>query len=332
LLGTKKTLPSSITLLLDTPTPQGPWLLRVLNEGDAPARIVADARLLVLDVTPRGARRPVHCELPPDMRPADDLHQPLILPPGQSYADTIEPRLYCFGDKVGALSPGAVVVARLGWPRDTSSRPPFAVSPIDGVEPTVAWSKTIDGLPVRLPDEATASGTTTDGMPEAQFGAARGPDPAIADARLVLTGAAAVDAASAEDAVIPVSLRNDGSRAMVVHFRPETLAFDVFGPDGIDDCTWPLGPSAPIAEGFATLPPHGSATLNVLLSAYCRTSSLARPGLLVVRPRLDTRFASGVSLGIASWDGTLIATKPTIVRLHRGTSRTPLRRPSLEPR
>jgi hypothetical protein len=332
--GTKKPpapLPSSVAMILDAPSPAGPWTIRVINEGEVPVRIVADARLLLFDVTPRGARRPVRCELPQDMRPADDLHRPLVLPPGQPYAESFEPRLYCFGDKVGALAPGAIVVAHLGWPRDAANRPPFAVSPIDGVEPTIASSKTIDGLPIRLPDEPTASRSTADGLSEAQ---SNNPgDLAIADARrLVLTGAAAVDAASAEDAIIAVSLRNEGSRSAIVRFRPETLAFDVVGPNGGESCTWPVLPSAPVPEGFATVAPKASVTLRVLLSAYCGNGALETAGLLVVRPRLDTRLASGTSVGIASFDGVVIAQKPTIVRLHRGTVPAPLRRAFLEPR
>ena len=331
--GTKKppAPPPSMALALDAPTPQGPWTIRVVNVGDAPARIVADARLLIFDVIPRGARRPVRCELPPDMRPADDLHRPLVLPPGRQYAESVEPRLYCFGEKVGALAPGAIVVAHLGWPRDAANRPPFAVSPIDGIEPAVAPSKAIDGLPIRLPDEPTASRVTADGLSEEQSTSLR--DLAIVDARhLVLTGATAVDAASAEDAVIAVSLRNEGSRSATVRFRPETLAFDVVGPNGVQSCTWPVFPSAPLPEEFATVPPKASVTLRVLLSAYCQDSAFETSGLLVVRPLLDTRRASGASVGIASFDGVVIAAKPTIVRLHRGTLPVPLRRAFLEPR
>ena len=90
-------------------------------------------------------------------------------------------------------------------------------------------------------------------------------------------------------------------------------------------------------DGFRTwdqpVPVGGSAstTLDVLLSAYCGGHTLDQAGLYVVRPRLDTRRASGESVGIRSFDGVVVAATPTVVRLHRGNAVPALRRPRLEP-
>jgi hypothetical protein len=116
-----------------------------------------------------------------------------------------------------------------------------------------------------------------------------------------------------------------------VRLRPETLAFDVIGPDSVQTCSWPTAPGAAVREAFTRIAPGASATLDVLLSAYCGGHTLDQAGLFVVRPRLDTRHASGESVGIRSFDGAVVAATPTVVRLHRGNAVPALRRPRLEP-
>jgi hypothetical protein len=299
--------------------------MRVTNNGNVPVRLAADARLLWLEVTPRSARKAVRCTLPADMRPSDDMQSPLVLPPKRSYAETIEPRLYCFGRaELDALAPGAIVVAHLGWPGTSKSRP-FVVSPIDGVEPSVAPLRSIAADAIAVPDEPTAAPAPTE--PPAAGAEAFPP-------RLTVTSQTAVDASSPNDLSVPVTLHNDGTRPVLVRFRPGSLAFEVNGPGGIENCAWPLPPAAPMRELFTTLAPRASATLSVLLNTYCTGHALDQSGLIVVRPRLDTRRASGAEIGLRTFDGEVIALHPTVVRLHRGATakRQPaLRQPQLEP-
>jgi hypothetical protein len=315
-----------VSLAIDAPTPRGPWTLRVTNEGEVPVSLSADARLLSLDVTPRGARARVRCELPADMRPTDQLESALVLPPGRAYAETFEPRLYCFGaGKVDALASGAAVVAHLAWP-GSSATPPYAVAAIEGVEPAVAPLKSLDSPVIALPDEPSLAQSSP--PPPAQS-TPHGAEPEAP--RLVLAGAGSVDAAAAEGIDIPVTLRNESAQPVVVRLRPETLGFDVIGPDSVQTCAWPTVPSAAMREAFTRIAPGGSATLDVLLSAYCGGHALDQAGLYVVRPRLDTRRASGESVGVRSFDGVVLAVTPTVVRLHRGNAIPALRRPRLEP-
>jgi hypothetical protein len=316
-----------VALAIDAPTPRGPWTLRVTNDGEVPVRLSADARLLSLDVTPRGARAPVRCELPPDMRPTDELESALVLPPGRAYAETFEPRLYCFGaGKVDALASGSTVVARLAW-GGSQAAPPYAVAAIEGVEPVVASLKSLESPVIALPDEPSLAPPSASSAP-----AQTPPHGAETEApHLVLAGAASVDAAAAEGIDIPITLRNDGAQPVVVRLRPETLAFDVIGPDSVQTCAWPTVPSAAMREAFTRIAPGGSATLDVLLSAYCGGHTLDQAGLYVVRPRLDTRRASGEAVGVRSFDGIVLAVTPTVVRLHRGNAIPALRRPHLEP-
>jgi hypothetical protein len=82
-------------------------------------------------------------------------------------------------------------------------------------------------------------------------------------------------------------------------------------------------------ELFTTVPPKGTVTLTVMLIAFCTGHALDQGGLLIVRPRLDTRKASGDSIGLRAFDGQVLATAPTLVRLHEGLSPAPLVRPRL---
>jgi hypothetical protein len=316
--------PANVTLVIDAPTPRGPWTMRVTNRGDIPVVLTADARLLTLDVTPRGASKPEHCELPPDMRPPDDQERPLVLPPNRSYSERFEPRLYCLsGKRLDALGPGSVVVASLGW-SGRGVKPPLEVSAIAGLESQVAARKTIVAEPVALPDEPTSPPSPVD-VPAGRAAEDTG------WTRLVLRAPVSLDAASPGEIAIPVTLRNDGDRAALVRFRPETLAFEVVGPAGADHCHWPATAAAPIRELFTTIAPRAEVELTVLLSAYCAAHALDQAGLLVVRPSLDTRDASGVDVGLRSFDGQVIATAATIVRLRHGGVPRPLLRPKLEP-
>ena len=295
--------------------------MRVTNGGDVPVTLVADARLLALDVTPRSARKAEHCELPGEMRPQDDLSRPLVLPPKRTYAERFEPRLYCLsGSHLDALAPGAIVTATLGW-SGHGTHPPLMVSALEGLEARVAPAKSITSLPVALPDEPTPAPAPV--RDDAAL-AARG------DPTLALESARSIDAGSSSEIAIPITLINKGHRATVVRFRPETLGFDVVGPRGADHCGWSMLPAAPTRDLFATLGPGASSTLTIILSAYCPARALAQPGLYVVRASLDTRRASGADIGIRSFDGQVIATSPTVVRLRHGSAAEPLVRPALE--
>jgi hypothetical protein len=308
--------------MIETPTTRGAWTLRVVNDGKVPVRIVADARLLALDVTPRSARASTRCELPADMRPSDDLDRTLVVPAGRSYAESFEPRLYCFGSKLDVLTPGAVVVAHLGWTAGRKSEPPFEVSAIEGVEPELGPLKSVDAPPVALPDELSV-----------WMAATTPPDPDVeSDApRLSVRGPASIDADSPNDIEIPITLRNEGARPAVVRFRPEVVGFDVVGPAGVEHCAWPMVPAAAMREMFTTVPPKGTETLNVTLGSYCTRQALDEAGLIVARPRIDMRNASGAAVGVRSFDGEVIALTPTVVRLHRGAKPMGLVRPRLEP-
>ena len=311
-----------VKLSLDAPTTHGPWTMHVVNAGDVPVRFVADARLLTLELTPRGARKPLRCQLPLDMRPADDMERALVLPPKRSYSESFEPRLYCFGEReLDALGATTIVVARLGWPERKNGRGPYVVAGIEGVEPEVAPLASIESPPISLPDEPTAMAADEPSHTSEE------PDPV----HLVLKSSRAVDTESAENLAMTVTVRNEGKRSVRLRFRPETLGFEVTSSGGVQHCGWPTPPSAPTREYFTTLAPGGAESLSVLIGDYCGRTPFERPGLVVVRPDLDTRRAGGEPIGLKTFDGVVIAAIPSVVRLHQGNGKPRVERPRLDP-
>ena len=310
--------PADVVLSLEAPTTRGAWLLRVMNNGDVPIRVVADARLLSLDVTPPSAPKPRHCEMPEDMRPSDPLERALVVPPKRAYAETFEPRLYCFdGKNLDALSSGSIVVAHLG-PSRAGDNSFAAASAIDGVTPQVSDRRALESPPIRLPDEVPKPVTTPADMTSDE-------------AALSLTAPETVDAATTDLIEIPLTLRNGGSRPLIVRFRPELFRFDLARASTEEQCTWPANPATPLAESFTTLRPKtGVAELTADLDAYCKGPLLNDNGLIAVWPKLDTRAGSGQAIGIRSFDGQVVANSPTFVRLHHGRRSRPLTLPQLE--
>ena len=296
--------------------------MRVKNEGQVPVRLVADGRLLSLDVTPRGEREPVHCELPIDMRPADDAARALVLPPGRSYAEPVQPAMLCLGNReFRALTQGAIVVGHLGW-TGHAAKPPFVIAPLDGVEPAVAALMRLDSSPIALPDEPTP--------PPIDAWQQRSDDPDRP--KLSLHGQETVDAPSPSQILVTITLRNDGKRPVAVRFRPETLRFYVSAASGAAErCRWPMLPVAAMPHLFATIRPGDSESLSVRLDAYCVGHLFDQPGLFFVRPELDTRRASGADIALVTFDGLVVSSSLTYVRLRQGVNPVPLVRPRLEP-
>jgi hypothetical protein len=210
----------------------------------------------------------------------------------------------------------SIVVARLGWPGAGSS-PPLELAAVDGVKPEIEPRKSLESDPISIPDEIDDSSDAERHRPE-------GP-------ALVLSAARAVEAESPNGLEIPVTLTNEGGRAIVVRFRPETIGFDVIGPGGSQRCAWPALPAAPTRDLFTTLGPKASTTLDLELSAYCPTRAFDQDGLLIVRPRLDTRAASGAHIGVRAFEGVVTSKAPTLVRLHRGLAQPNPPRPKARP-
>ncbi|WP_433934848.1 hypothetical protein AB3662_09565 [Sorangium cellulosum] len=131
--------PAPARVWLIAPSPQGPWTLRIDNEGERPMRIPADVRLLRLEIDTLNKRtkKTVRCAAPAGLKPSGfPERRALLLAPGQSYMEHFDPRLLCFGKDEAALAGGSVVRTWYGWgPPPKWSRkapaPPFAAESTD---------------------------------------------------------------------------------------------------------------------------------------------------------------------------------------------------------
>jgi hypothetical protein len=200
------------------------------------------------------------------------------------------------------------------------TRGSWEVWPVDGAEGTAARQHAISAPPIGLPDEPVPPGARPTTLSSSD-------DPAP---RLSLASPDAVEAASLEDLNLPITLKNEASGPVTVRFRPDVVGFDVTTQGAFEHCVWPAAPGAPTREAFTTIPPSGSVQLTVTLPSYCGGRILDRSGLLWVRPWLDTRAASGASVGVRTFDGLVIASKGTLVRLQKGRLPTPLSVPRIE--
>ncbi|WP_438019072.1 hypothetical protein WMF18_08400 [Sorangium sp. So ce315] len=166
--------PAPARVWLIAPTPQGPWTLRIDNEGERPMRIPADVRLLRLEIDTLNKRtkKTVRCAAPAGLKPSGfPERRALLLAPGQSYMEHFDPRLLCFGKDEAALAGGSVVRAWYGWgPPPKWSRkapsPPFAVESTDdplAFAPAQGLAAPTLVLSYGLPPKKEAAGGEPDG-------------------------------------------------------------------------------------------------------------------------------------------------------------------------
>ena len=141
---------SGLVLHVTERGPGEPWIIAVSNEGTEAAHMVADTRLIWLEVTLPGAKKTSRCRLPDELLPKEaEPRLDIELSPGEYVAQLIDPRLYCFasGDQK-QLVPGARVVAHLGWPeapnKTTWERGKQASSPVPQPPPFIAHRSSVD--------------------------------------------------------------------------------------------------------------------------------------------------------------------------------------------
>src|SRR4029079_11472587 len=97
-------------LWIMAPSAQGNWMFRLDNEGERPLRIPADVRLLRFEIELHDGKKTkkVKGAAPAGFRPEGVTQaRALLLAPGESYVETFDPRLICFGKDADALAPGA---------------------------------------------------------------------------------------------------------------------------------------------------------------------------------------------------------------------------------
>ncbi|MFS8065232.1 MAG: hypothetical protein ACMG6S_02550 [Byssovorax sp.] len=161
----------AVRLWMTASAPQGPWTMRIDNEGDKPLRIPADVRLLQFEIEPepyiaptepadskpkkwakaKPPAKPTVCKIPAPLRPNGFPDKSaLLLRPGESYVESFDPRLFCFGkDTAARLVGGAVVHTRFGW--ETPKKPAWSAKKKPDTGPFVVEGTTFppEVMPLR---------------------------------------------------------------------------------------------------------------------------------------------------------------------------------------
>jgi hypothetical protein len=348
--------PMDARLWLIAPSPTGPWTLRIDNVSENAIRIPADARLLRLEISPAAgsdgkAGKKVSCEAPSGLRPKSfPEERALVLQPGESYVETFDPHLFCFGKKSEALEGGALVRPRFGWdpPASWDRRPakaPFAVAnldlPADGrsqrelAGPAIVLSHGDDTRKSYAGEEPAHPHKK--GRRHKPGHKGKRPPTKHADLtapgeprdyntpRLEVDTQKFEDASGASDISVVVHAKNDGRREMLAALRSRMLSFEVTGPILLDaprrdrqiECPAPAPRNATPREMFKSYRPDESVSFNVLVAELCPKNTFLRPGLYRVRPTLHAT-QSGAELGLKAHTETSRSLHETLVRVHTG--------------
>jgi hypothetical protein len=338
--------------------PGRPWIIAVSNDGNAPTVLVADTRLLWLDVTVPGAKKSTQCRLPVDLLPKEaEPRLNITLMPGESVAQLIDPRLYCFAaSEQKQLVPGARVVPHLGWPelpnKTTWVHGKKSNAPVPQPPPFIAHHADLDvelavdarntalkvAKSVRLPKGASRPSNAALGVPlpsgvDKQL---QGPElslrdtyaewssPKTKDARenaedapLELKLIQGSDARTEHNATVQITLRNQSRKRQVVYFRREFVTFEVIGPAGVRICDPTPDVRAPDREAFVTLAPGATRSFSSRLAELCPRDTFDMPGLYLVNGTYEAT-EPGAKWNLAAFTGSVTSARPANVRIRIG--------------
>ncbi|MFI5302305.1 MAG: hypothetical protein ACHREM_29790 [Polyangiales bacterium] len=303
------------------------WTLTVTNDDDQPLRLVADARLLRLEVEPEqeleevpppstttmkkkatAAPKVKHvvCELPSSMREAT---RTLTLAPGQRYIEGFDPRLYCLSE-TAALTRGVKLHASLGWKAlgRGALGAPFVVGPASSSSdaPAIASAKEISAESITLDSDASATPSVS-----ASSSTAAAPSSSVE-----VHGGPAGSVASADQVSFEIVVTDVAATSVTIYARPQLVGARVRTPTGsVVRCEHRLAP-APIVDFVTTLAPKERWTAAVVADSICPEHTFDRPGLYEVWPVLH---APAIPHRPAAVHGDLRATSPQWIRVETGT-------------
>lgn len=377
--------PVQAELWIIAPHPREAWILRIDNTGPKAIRIPADARMLELSVElpefgpapiepeddgkpknkkfapkkPKAkAKKPIRCEAPAGLKPSGfPEERALLLAPGESYIDTFDPYLLCFGKNAAALTGAATVKPRLGFKvpkakpsygkKKAKPEPPKGPFAVEGTDfpavfapqyelfaPTMVLSY---GLTPKAAEVEAKAPEAKDGPKEntsEQGESAEKERAPIVDAnapRLEIEGSDFVDAGAERSASITVKAKNAGRRSMLAVLRPRMLSFRIDKPDGTGAVCGPdASPRGMPRDSYKNYKAGESTSFSVLLGEVCPRGTFSRPGIYKILPTLHAE-QSGAEHGITAFTAVVDAPKPTILRIKEGTEPFHLRPPKAVP-
>jgi hypothetical protein len=353
--GAKPLAPIDARLWLIAPSPATEWTVRIDNKGDAPLRVPADVRLLrfEIDAWDKKRKKTTKCSAPAGFRPQSfPEDRALYLKPGESYIETFDPRLVCFGKEAKALEGGNVVRARFGWdppPKGSTKipNPPYAVQGTDNppsraplrelVAPTVVLSyapppaaeSSIDktqAKPSAASAQPTAKSNKSDKDKAEKKEGKEGDKPKEAPpfdanaARLEVSQDPFVEAAAPRNVAIKVIATNAGQRPMVAAIRPRMVSFRVDGPTQTFTCNASEPTHAVPRDAYRTVRAKQKVTMSVLLFEACPREAFPRPGLYRVAATLEAG-ETGEEAKLDAYTALIPTTAPTLLRLHSAPER-----------
>ncbi|MDQ3037037.1 MAG: hypothetical protein M3Y87_31880 [Myxococcota bacterium] len=285
--------PPPVELAIDAmPASDGPPqpFHRVLSlRATAPVELVADRRLLRLELRSEGSRRVTHCEHPDRARRVDP-DRVRELAAGERWEEWIDLREYCWGRALDALRTGAEVTVHYGPRR---ARRGQYVARVPG-EPAIEH-RTIG--PIALAFEP---------VPEAED-----PDPA-APVRVTLSDRD-TRSASGVSFRVAVLAREGRTRAYV---RSDRFRFRVHGPGGTTECSMTPGGGPAAPDLYQRLTPRSGARFSLDASFYCDGDAFRSQGVYEVVPSVDLE-QDGARWGFEAPTGTFVGA-PALVRIRRG--------------
>lgn len=273
------------------------FILELRPWGDRPVDVVADRRLLHLEV--REGRRVHRCRHP--AAPAQ-VSAPRVrrLVPGEAevgvgiWREWVDLRMYCTGAAYDAIARGAEVRARYGWLRGAPNR----------------WV-------ARRPDEPRRA--SLGGLDLPPFEVALPPPrrtrfadrPGPAPVELVVAPATA---RVARALVFTVRVRaREGSARLFV--RPDFWSFRVRGPLGDVRCRAPMGGGAPPPELFRRVTARVAVIERLDPSYFCPAGTFELPGAYEVIPRLHLPHG-GDEWGFEAVQGNFVGPSATVRVTH----------------
>jgi hypothetical protein len=340
--------PAPARLWVIAPSAKGQWLVRIDNTGEQRLHIVADVRLLRFEVRAWDEKSDAYpkqaeiCDGPASFGLENELPfgRELVLEKGESWVETFDPRLICFGTQAKLLAPNSIIAPTYGFVPRAANLPikladaPFVADTAEAPR-TVAPVKRLDGptmllshappavfppydqslkaerdaraaeLVARSPASAEEASRHAPAAPQAPY---RAPKDGLG-AAVSLTTDHFADASSRRNISFEVEAHNVGDRPIWVALRARQLAFDVHGSDGRSYCGRVSADHHVPRDMFQLLHAGKHFHVPVLLGEICPAQLFQRPGLYAVVPTLHADD-NGSEYGIVALTGQVSTREP----------------------
>lgn len=338
--------PSSPIAFTIEPLEEGRWRMALENTGDAPLRVLSDARYVWLEVVTapvvpeEGAKKKPKpkaypkgkiplCRAPSDLRPSlASSDRWVTLKKGERVVEHFDPVLLCGATGTSdGMSRGAVIYPHFGTPPDAAMlraikqkkpvkpKGPFVVEPASA-SATGPFLRDLEATTFAIPYELA-------GFSPESFAAGGGPGRPGDDVderapRVQITANGRGDAATETDVSVRVTTKNVGLRPAMVHLRPDDFSFAIAPPSGPSTQCGP-GPAQRGAarDFFVNLAPGASRTTTLLLRELCPGRTFSQPGVYRILPRLELR-ETGNEYNLTAFTASAPAPNPTRVRVRAG--------------